>query len=430
MISPNVCFALDPSRMQSAISFAIQAKAVKRGFALSDPRVAATLEKAGSGIVGAAAAAAVVTAAGLSAPAWITVGISVGLGTLFSYGIDLAIDGIRWLINGDGSVKGSVSRAPPVPLSVGGAFWSTNSFFQGIGSSPEASVRASMSDATSGWSLRCNTVAPYQVNCEVWDGQAHWADGSPYYQSTPNPGYSPSGSPCGSVSGACRNGVVYTPPAPGDATFPNISKAVESLTAEQLAKPVNPQVVAAIADAAWKQAASQPGYPGLPYDAADPITVADAQVLQQQKPSDWPNVGDAVVPQVPSSTGGAPSPWSLPSTSTGTGTGGDTGSGTSPNQSIDWGTLTPPVLEETPSIGSILDPLFKLWPSWASFSFPQHQSVCPTPSFKLPGGVLNGQTVHFTQMCDFLEANNVRVAMQAAFAVAWAILIVFIVMGA
>jgi hypothetical protein len=56
--------------------------------------------------------------------------------------------------------------------------------------------------------------------------------------------------------------------------------------------------------------------------------------------------------------------------------------------------------------------------------------VCPTPSFTLPGGVLNGQTVHFTQMCDFLEANNVRVAMQAAFAVAWAILIVFIVMGA
>jgi hypothetical protein len=431
MVAPGLCSAQAlPSRMQTAISSVLQAKFLKRGFASNDPRFGPTLQSAGSGIAGAAAAAAVVTAAGVTAPAWITVGITVGLGALFTYGIDLAIDGIKWLLNGDGSVKGPVASAPPVPLSVGGAFWSTNSFFQGIGSSPEASVRASMSDATYGWSLRCNTVAPYQVNCEVWDGQTHWGDGSPYYQSTPNPGYSPSGSPCGSVSGACRNGVVYTPPTPADATFPNISKAVESLTAEQLGKPVNPQVVAAIADAAWKQAASQPGYSGLPYDASDPVTATDAQVLQQQNPSGWPTVGDAVAPQVSPGTGGASSPWSLPSSSTGTLPGGDTGGGTAPNQPIDWGTLTPPVLEETPSIGSILDPLFNLWPSWASFSFPQHQSVCPTPSFTLPGGVLNGQTVHFTQMCDFLEANNVRVAMQAAFAVAWAILIVFIVMGA
>jgi hypothetical protein len=143
-------------------------------------------------------------------------------------------------------------------------------------------------------------------------------------------------------------------------------------------------------------------------------------------------VGDAVSPQV--STDGA-SPFSFPSsaasagTGTGTNTGTDTGS-TSDSKPIDWGTFNPPQLEETPAIGSIIDPLLNLWPAWASFSFPQHQSVCPTPSFTLPAGVLNGSTVHFTQMCDFLEANNVRVAMQAAFAVAWAILIVFIVMGA
>jgi hypothetical protein len=43
---------------------------------------------------------------------------------------------------------------------------------------------------------------------------------------------------------------------------------------------------------------------------------------------------------------------------------------------------------------------------------------------------MGGRTVVFDQMCTFLEASNVRPAMQAAFAVAWSILIVFIIMGA
>jgi len=217
----------------------------------------------------------------------------------------------------------------------------------------------------------------------------------------------------------------------------NLSGAISTLPDSDKAKPVNPLIVATIADNAWKQAASQPGYTGLPYDASDPITAADAQAWQQANPANWPTVGDAVSPQV--STDGASSPFSFssssasPGTGTGTGTGTNTGTDTSSNtdsKPIDWGTFSPPELEQTPTISSIIDPLLNLWPAWALFSFPQHQSVCPTPSFTLPGGVLAGQTVHFTQMCDFLEANNVRIAMQAAFAVAWAILIVFIVMGA
>jgi len=400
-----------PSRMQMAISNLIQSKALKRGFAPGDSRLASTLQSAGVGLASAAAAAAVVTAAGVTAPAWITAGISVGLSVLFSAGLDLAIDGIKWLINGDGSVS-SVNQTLPYK---GQTNWIDGQSVSGITLNDYCLPDVNGGNGTVGGTL------PFNYWCIGRGAGLASAPGD-----APMP-----------MNASILNKGVSTP---GPQVALNLSAAIPSLTSEQLGKPLNPLILATIADNAWKKAASQPGYTGLPYDAADPITVSEAQAAQAANASTWPTVGDAVAPQVATGTDAASSPWALPVASTagagavpGTTTGTDTAteSGSTTNtQSIDWGVFSAPALEETPTTGSIIDPLLNLWPAWASFSFPQHQSVCPTPSFTLPGGVLNGRTVHFTQMCDFLESNNVRVAMQAAFAMAWAILIVFIVMGA
>lgn len=412
MLSPALASAQAvPSRMQSAISSLIQSKGLKRGFAANDPRIGSTLQSAGSTVAGAAVSAAVVTAAGVTAPAWITAGIGVGLAALFSVGIDLAIDGIRWLINGDGSVS-SVATSQPYN---GQRNWADGQYVDAIRLNDYCQPDINGTNGTVGGTLPFN----------------YWCAG----RGTAGHAAAPGESPMPMNASIMNNGAS----APGPQVGANLPSAISSLTSDQQAKPVNPQLLATLADTAWKQAASQPGYSGLPYDASDPITAVDAQALQQSSPSAWPTVGDAVSPQASTNPDASASPWSLPapstsgSTSPGTGTSTNPGTstGTTPSsQPIDWGTFSPPALEETPTVGSILDPLFNLWPAWTSFSFPQHQSVCPTPSVTLPATVINGATLHFTQMCDFLEANNVRYAMQAAFAVAWAIVIVFIVMGA
>jgi hypothetical protein len=191
--------------------------------------------------------------------------------------------------------------------------------------------------------------------------------------------------------------------------------------------------VAQIADKAYQYAASQPGYAGVPYDASNPITAADAQAVMQANPALWPTVGDMVSPQ-PAPSGqpiGQPFTVPVPSSVSNPDGGTDPSPGASNKVEVtNFGDFAAPILESTPTVQSIVDPLLNLWPSWSNFAFPQHESSCPRPSFTLPGGVMNGATVNFTQMCDFIDQNNVRQAMQAAFAVAWAIVIVFIVMSA
>jgi hypothetical protein len=414
LVSPGLCFAqANPASMQSAVGALVAAKAGQRGFAANDPRMGVTMQSIGSSMAGGVAASAVVTAAGVTAPAWITVAATIGLGALFTAGISLAVDKIKaWWFNSDGSVNVQTGDAPVGQVDYG---WPVQ---------PADASQAANCTQTSimNW---CDPNGTSFPGCLPPGAQNPTNFCRPGYNSVTSTTFE---------DAMNRAGYVYktlatTPPTQTQTA----SDAVAALTDDQKAAPLNPQVLAAVADQAWETAAQQPGYTGLPYSSDSPITAADASAYQSSNPAAYPTVGDAVAPVSTPAGQPAAAPWTpavpgaatQPATGTGTGTNTNTDS-----KPIDWGVFTPPALEATPSIGSILDPLFNLWPTWSSFSFPAHQSQCPTPSFTLPGGVLNGYTIHFTQMCDFLEENNVRVAMQAAFAVAWAILIVLIVMGA
>lgn len=416
LVSPGLCFAqANPASMQSAVSALVASKAGQRGFAANDPRMASTMQGIGSTVAGSAAAAAVVTVAGVTAPAWITAAVGVGLAALFSAGISLAVDKIKtWWFNSDGSVQVQVTDSGP----------STVDYSVPVMPKNQTDAAVCVTTSIYNW---CDETGPSFRGCLP-----------PGAQNPTNfcrPGWALDGKTSTTfVDAMNRAGYSYaTKTAPGDIQLKSASDAVAGLTDEQKAAPLNPEVLAAVADRAWKTASEQPGYEGIPYSSGSPITAADATAYQSSSPSTYPTVGDAVAPVTAPAGQPASAPWTpvIPSAVTQPGTGTTPGETTSPeSKPIDWGVFAPPALEETPTIGSILDPLFNMWPAWASFSFPPHQSECPMPSFTLPNGVLNGYTMHFTQMCDFLEANNVRVAMQAAFAVAWAILIVFIVMGA
>lgn len=224
---------------------------------------------------------------------------------------------------------------------------------------------------------------------------------------------------------------------PVTSTPVSIADAISGLSSADLASPADPLLVAATVNAIWNSAS---GVGTIPYDSANPITAADVAAYAAASPTTFPTNADilaspvsaagTVALPIPGAIGGAQT-GAVIGTTTSTTTNTATGSTTTTNSTslLDWGTFVAPAVE-SPSIESILDPLFNMFPSWKTFAFPSHSSVCPTPSFSLPSGVMGGRTVTFDQMCSFLEYSNTRIFMEAAFSVAWSILIIFIIMGA
>ncbi|WP_426342801.1 virulence factor TspB C-terminal domain-related protein [Pseudoduganella sp. S-14] len=304
MMLPGVASAqiLPATKVQRAVAALIEKNMTRRGFASNDPRWAATLRNTGSGIAGAAAAAAVVTAAGITAPAWVTAAAIAGLGALFAVGIDLAVDAtLKWIQGPDGSVtlKG-VSGGTYVPLPGQEWIW--------IGGYP----------AGQGFPLDSNKGSEGACN-------AYWGKPNSLYIVVSSSAYScllrmkPEYQPAADSSqsmlniGTINNSVDpnYVPDGSGSMTG-SPTQAVASLSDADRAKPVNPELIAKIADAAMQKAASTPGYEGVPYDAADPITIQDAISYRQASPDAWPTVGDITSPQVAPSTSPGASPWALP----------------------------------------------------------------------------------------------------------------------
>lgn len=60
--------------------------------------------------------------------------------------------------------------------------------------------------------------------------------------------------------------------------------------------PIDPAVVAKLANELWKRAASKPGYDGVPYDNANPLTPADVTNWKAENPADYPTQGDLLNP--------------------------------------------------------------------------------------------------------------------------------------
>ncbi len=393
--------AVPVSRTQNALSGVIQTKMANRGFAANDPRWVTTLQTVGSGIGGAAAAAAVVTLAGVTAPAWVTAGAVVGLTALFAAGIDLAIDGVRWLLNPDGTVTVGVTGAGGGSLLVGGAFvrGSAGGYYPAPHTKDQAAddwARLCGNSTECGFELKLDKVTQgtsgsdviFTSVYDVWDPRGFMVTnfGLTEY---------PRGSPV-----SCGPGLVYfqgncvtmkTPPT-GPTPKP-VSDAVASISAADKGRAANPILIAALANAAWQKAAASPGYAGLPYDPANPITAGDATVWQAQNPTNWPSVGDLVMPQAAPAGGTASTPFTLP---TDTSPVSSTDPSTSPSAGINPSTqplinlgvdpgIGAPVLESTPTAQAILSPVLGLLPSLKTFVVPAHQSTCPVGSANLFG---------------------------------------------
>ena len=213
------------------------------------------------------------------------------------------------------------------------------------------------------------------------------------------------------------------------ATGQTIGQAAGLLTDAQKAQAVNPQLVAALANTLWQQAASQPGYAGFPYPSANPITAAEAQTWEQANPSLWPTVGDVVAqPHVSTVT----DTWTLPSNPTSATlqpTTAQNPNATNPASANPLQNLGPdpavgaPTLEATPTAQMILSPIMNLLPDLKNYTPAMSSGACPKPTLNLFGHVLT-MDAH----CTILDNN--RTAINSAMVLAFTLLALLIILSA
>lgn len=434
------------SRMQNAVSGVMQSKMISRGFASNDPRFTATLNGA-SGVLGAAAGtAAAVTIAGVTAPAWVTAGLAVGLSSLFAYGLSLAFDGlVKWFRNSDGTVSIGFAGAPQAIVGGSAGFVSTcaNSvadLFAGsigaIGQGCAAAVAGTYDPAV----YKGQTIDVHVNSCMNNGCNLHFrrtaADGGVYadydFDVVVQSATLPAAANCASGLYLMKGGTNSCFSLPGQGVKPSIADAAANVSDAEKAKALAPEVVAAIADDAWRQAAAAPGYDGLPYDASNPVSRTDAATWKATNPNSWPTVGDVVTPQ-PAPTGGtSATPFKLPTSTTPVSTVDPTAPpnpATNPAASNPLENLGPdpgigaPALEPAPTARMILDPLLNLFPSLRNFAVPNHNGVCPKPSASA-----FSKTLVLDAHCAVLEP--VRPALSAMMAFVWVAIALLIVLAA
>lgn len=437
--------ALPVTPMQNAVSGVMQQTMIKRGFAANDPRFGATLSKASTALGSVAGTAAAVTVGAVTAPGWASIALAAGIGAVVTYAVTLGIDSLtKWLFRQDGSVDEQIAGLDPVSVSgtaTGQIVWCTT---QGAGGNCSSTFDSSARQAaqelvspqtaySSFVSLSCTSTSATSVSCStkfVLKTNGSTANGPILYVNQQNGAYNcPTGqfyrgSSCMPFTWAATS---------SNATAVPLNTAVGHISETDKTKPLNPAIVAALADQAWKNAAAQPGYDGLPYVASNPITASDAAKWQQANPQSWPSVNDFVKPQ-PSPTGGtSASPYVLPNTATPVSSYNPAtqsqSTSTNPASSNTLQNLGPdpgigsPSLEATPTAQSILAPILGLLPDLRSFSAPSQSGVCPKPTIDLWNKhlVLDGH-------CALLD-NNAG-AIQAVMALVWVLIAMFIILAA
>lgn len=425
--------APEPQKVSRAVSGVLQDGMRNRGFASNDPRFWKTLSSVGgrATAAGAGAGAAVITAGVITAPAWVSIAVAAAIGAVVTYGVTLAIDGlVEWLFNDDGTIDFQmVNSAPTLP-----GFTAGEQVWRGYGANGEVFGTDHQSVANQ---VRHDDVLRYVA-------QGYNFTYSPPTCTLTSGGYACSGNivltkkaapiqcPAGSliVSGAC--GAPTYPdalPTPLEQDGATVPAAVGAIPSEDLNKPLNPVILAGLANQLWQQAASQPGYDGLPYPQNDPITAAEVEPWIQANPTLAPTVGDFVAPN-PVTTAN-PTPWVLPSnptapvttpvTETNPGTTNPAEENPLTNLGPDPG-IGAPDLESTPTAQQILDPILNMLPGHRSFTASSHEGTCPTPTINLYGA--HTMDAH----CTLIDQN--KGVIQGAMTFAWAVIALFIVLSA
>ena len=446
------------SNMQNALSGVIDATIAKRGFTPQDIRIANTTWRTSSALLDSVVAATDAKNARLA-----TLGRTASrLGTwgaiaaiLSGGAYALGYYAAKWYYSSDGTVKKGDDPAsvntpaglpPPSVLYCYGSTCATSA-------SAACQGQPRLSDTS------VNGVA--MARSYVWVSNYCTVHYTPKDGSGPGYNLSPLGNPvqktnnttvCPGTSLTASAGKCPASnfPEPSPAPIAEDSDAYNSMPAADRAAPLPLEPIAEIANDAWRKAASQTGYDGLPYDAANPITVGDVSNWKDANPGYWPTLGDFARPNpisysdpgtgpitnpIPSgspvtSSPAAQSPFGLPSSgqpqSSVDPSNSAPNTGTNPstqpveNLGPDPG-IGAPSLEAIPTAQQIIAPAQNVFPSLKSFVVPSVDAQCPT--WDVP---VLGKLIPLKDHCPLLE--QVRPNLYAAMAVVYALMALFIVL--
>lgn len=225
----------------------------------------------------------------------------------------------------------------------------------------------------------------------------------------------------------------------GPRLFPDLNTAYASLSPASKAEPLPDNLIAQLANQAWLNAASQPGYQGLPYIATQPITVSDVAAWRAVEPAPAPTLADLLAPA------NQPGSVAVPISPTVTVTSPSTDPLPNPNPNpnptpstlpanvnvmnapkVDLGAdpqIPDPTLEATPTAWQILTPIMTLIPELKNFRTASHASECPKPTFQ----IFDAQIV-MESHCTISE--QFRQQITAVMSAVWVIVALFIVLSA
>lgn len=175
-------------------------------------------------------------------------------------------------------------------------------------------------------------------------------------------------------------------------TNPNFVKATQTgsltslqPTSDMMAQPFPQALTAALADQLWKNAASQPGYDGYPYDATNPVSQTD--VATTPVSPTWNDVLEGMPrptgsTSVPISTNPIPNTPYTPGTATGTNPSSGTSTGSSPSSTSELCQLFPNIsacaaLGTAPASPAI--PTSSANVSMSPWSIGASDGLCPAP---------------------------------------------------
>lgn len=188
-----------------------------------------------------------------------------------------------------------------------------------------------------------------------------------------------------------------------------VNDAAATLTNSDLSSRADPELLAAIANKIWQQAAQQPDYQGAPYDVNNPVTAQDVMNDIAAGLYPWPTVADLLtltvasgqtVPQLDPAAQPVEQPADQPSTTV-----------------VDLGPnpVTPaPDLEAAPTGSTIVSHVMGLMPSFSAFQIPSHAAECSMPSFDF-----FGTQVTMTSACDLIEGK--RALLSTLFTAIWGV---------
>jgi hypothetical protein len=417
-----------PGKVNNALVRVVQQRATRMGLASADPRIAATV--AGFG----AAATDLAVSAGLA----LAVGTPIGWGGIILSGILGA--GIYCYNNGcslsfekdaSGMIIGKGAAQPA--LRPGSQAW-YNAGSNCFGSSIDAvaACHASTIVPITGWGAytktSCSTSAP--ITC-TFTSKPTDKTKSDYTRVASFSLASYANEVCN--GGAWKNGKCFDAATAAPSVAPQ--EFVENVPQEDLDKPASPDLMARVANRLWRDAANKPGYAGLPYTMADPVTSAEMDKLRQEHPETWPDLSDMTAPAGSGVVAGANPMPQIPLPANGTKTETDTGyvpapqTGTNPsteplsNLGSDPGTAAPDATAQTPTASSILDPIFDFVPSVMTPDLHIGAGECPRPT-----AVIFAKTYTVESHCALVE--SYRAMISATMLAVWALAACLIVLRA